>query len=523
MGTSQRARKVVLNTVWIVIAGVYVALRAAPSGAAVQENNIHILLMTCLLCNVLLFTLHPHVYQSRVTSFLLLVGSLLAVTLLVQWSGVMQSRFIPLYFLPLIFASVYFELTGAALSFSLICIFFGALFYHNYPSAPPDALALLNMRLRTFILVAAFCGYLAREKRFRREEFEELTQRIQKKSQEIFSLSRAGIGLNIHMDEEKLCRLVATTACELFSFERADVVLFSEDGIQKDAQYEELYRHLRETKTPLFLSREKEKGGTWAQLLESEKLRDAVFYPLCVQERVLGVLKLVNRKKKFYPEDDAPFSIFANQSALALENAQLHQESWQFFLALLEGATSPIPLKKKYAKGHAAEIMRHAMSIADRLDLAMEEKANLRLAVLFHDLGLSQISDRILTKPGKLTPEELQELQKHPMVTEELLSHIEELKDVVKIIRHCHEHYDGSGYPDKLKGGDIPKLSRILLLAESYCAMKSQRPYRAAFMEEEALEEIKKLSGKQFDPDIVNVFLELKKGISTPAGRQIAS
>lgn len=500
-----------LNTVWLVIAGVYITLRAMPPDGLVQESNINVVLIVCLLCNVLLFALPLGVYQRKATSFLLLAGSLLAITLLIQWSGVLQSKFITLYFLPLIFASIYFELTGAVLSFSLICLFFGALFYHNYPSAPPDALALLNMRLRTFILVAAFCGYLAREKRLRREEFEELTQRIHQKSQEIFSLSRAGIGLNMPMDADKLCRLIAATACELFSFERADVMLFSEDGGSKDARDEELYRHLAETKMPLIVSREKEKSGTWAWFLEREKLRDAVFYPLCVQERVLGMLMLVNRRKKFYAEDDAPLSIFANQSALVLENAQLHQESWQFFLALLEGAVSPVHLKKKYAKGHAAEIMRHAMGIADKMNLVQEEKSNLRLAVLFHDLGLSQISDRILTKPGMLTDEERQELQKHPVVTEELLSHIEELKDVVKIIRHCHEYYDGSGYPDKLKGDAIPKLSRILLLAETYCAMKSARPYRAAYTEEEALEEIKKLSGKQFDPAVVNVFLEIKK------------
>ncbi|MFA6451122.1 MAG: HD domain-containing phosphohydrolase, partial [bacterium] len=126
-----------------------------------------------------------------------------------------------------------------------------------------------------------------------------------------------------------------------------------------------------------------------------------------------------------------------------------------------------------------------------------------------HDIGKIGISEAIISKEGKLTVEEYEIIKTHPLVGETIIEPVPFLQDAKPIIRHHHERYDGYGYPDVLKGDDIPLLSRIIHIADAYDAMTSDRPYRRALTHDLAVQEIRKHSGSQFDPNVVDSFLHV--------------
>ena len=169
--------------------------------------------------------------------------------------------------------------------------------------------------------------------------------------------------------------------------------------------------------------------------------------------------------------------------------------------------------KNEYTVGHSRRVAEYAVSIAERLALPQKEIENIRLAALLHDIGVIGIREGVLGKPGKLSAEEYDHVKTHPLVAERILKPIPELKDIVAYIKHKNEAYDGSGYPDGLKGEEIPLGARIIAVAEAFDAMTSDRPYRRATRPEEAMAELERKAGSQFDPKIVEIFRQIR-GVS---------
>jgi diguanylate cyclase (GGDEF)-like protein/putative nucleotidyltransferase with HDIG domain len=157
---------------------------------------------------------------------------------------------------------------------------------------------------------------------------------------------------------------------------------------------------------------------------------------------------------------------------------------------------------------HSHAVADYATMIARALDWPAEQVEPLRIAAMLHDVGKVAISDRILQKPGPLDPDESRQMRRHPVIGAELVERIDGLEDVVPWIRHSHEHFDGSGYPDGLRGDAIPLASRILLVADAFDAMTSQRPYRQPMEAAAAIRELERHAGTQFDPACVAVLLE---------------
>jgi len=170
-----------------------------------------------------------------------------------------------------------------------------------------------------------------------------------------------------------------------------------------------------------------------------------------------------------------------------------------------------IELKDHYTGKHVENTVYYSVEIAKELDLTEEELENIKQASMLHDLGKVGISDKILLKKSKLTKKEFEEIKKHPQIAADIIRPIQFMHDIIPLILYHHERWDGKGYPAGLKGDEIPMGSRIIAVADVYQALTSNRPYRKAFPRDVAAGMIKKGSGTQFDPRIVDVFLRILK------------
>ncbi len=166
--------------------------------------------------------------------------------------------------------------------------------------------------------------------------------------------------------------------------------------------------------------------------------------------------------------------------------------------------TAAIDAKSHYAARHSSHVTYLSLLIGKRLLLSTEEAATLELAAQLHDIGKIGTPEAVLTKPDTLTDDEWVDVLKHPTLGSAFLSGVPELSEIAAIVRHHHEHWDGTGYPDGLQGQAIPLFSRIIAVADAYDAMTSERPYRDAKPHGEAIQELLQYSGKQFDPEMVD-------------------
>jgi putative nucleotidyltransferase with HDIG domain len=191
----------------------------------------------------------------------------------------------------------------------------------------------------------------------------------------------------------------------------------------------------------------------------------------------------------------------------------------RLFTGSIKALAQALEAKDEYTQGHSARVAEESVAIARYLSLSDEEVQRMWLAGYLHDIGKIGIKETVLNKPGRLDEEEWNLIQQHPVVAGKILGPIPELSDIIDIIVHHHEHYDGSGYPDGLEGGSIPLGARILTVADAFDALTSRRPYRDALGLEESYRILGEAAGTQFDPVIMRAFLDLKNGVkAAPAG-----
>lgn len=179
------------------------------------------------------------------------------------------------------------------------------------------------------------------------------------------------------------------------------------------------------------------------------------------------------------------------------------------YLSTLKVLNRILGARDPYTRKHSKKVSEYAVKIARELGLSADEQEVMREAALLHDIGKVGIAESILNKPSKLNPQEWAEVKKHTQIGEGFLEPIQVLHIEQSMIRHHHERYDGKGYPDHLKGEEIPLYARILSVADAYEAMVSPRPYRKALSPLEAIKELRKCSGTQFDPHIVRIFIKI--------------
>ena len=233
--------------------------------------------------------------------------------------------------------------------------------------------------------------------------------------------------------------------------------------------------------------------------------------PLKIRSRVFGMLtSIIDHEDKYFSEKDIYYLNFlVDKASSSIENLALYENIYENLFSTLYAFVETIEARDPYTKQHSASVSGYAMSIARKNGCSQEEIAKLNISGNLHDIGKIGIPDNILLKPGRLTDAEYKIIKKHPVIGSNIIGHLGMWTDEQGIIRHHHERFDGKGYPDNLKGEDIPFLARILSVADVYDALTTDRSYRHRMSGDDAAEIIKENAGSQFDPTIVDVFLDL--------------
>lgn len=232
--------------------------------------------------------------------------------------------------------------------------------------------------------------------------------------------------------------------------------------------------------------------------------------PLISGTKILGVIDFQSKlKNRFDLMTIDLLDDIAHRITTFLENAILYEKIEKSYTETIKALVLAMEVKDSYTRGHSERVTELAMKLADKIGIADGRKKLLYWASLLHDIGKIGISEAILNKPGTLDEFEFSEIKRHPVEGAKMLEQIEGLNGIVPIIKHHHENYDGTGYPDNLKGDEIPLESRILAVCDVYDAMTTIRSYRKPFSNEGAMETILSFSGTRLDPDIVKEFLTM--------------
>ena len=199
--------------------------------------------------------------------------------------------------------------------------------------------------------------------------------------------------------------------------------------------------------------------------------------------------------------------LFIAPLVVARQAYQRYLQLRQAYADVVRSLIGVLEAKDPYTKGHSERVAGYALGLGGQLGLETRVTERLEYAALLHDIGKIAISRAILVKPASLTDAEYEAIQQHPVRGAEIVSRIPSLADIVPLVRSHHEWFDGCGYCEGIRGDQIPFLARVLSVADAYDAMTTSRPYRAAKSTDEAMDELRRMSGKQFDPQLVQAFV----------------
>lgn len=233
--------------------------------------------------------------------------------------------------------------------------------------------------------------------------------------------------------------------------------------------------------------------------------------PLKVVNEVTGVIEIVRaaESKPFKEEDLGMLEILASHASLAIDKAHIFTQKDRWFKSTVELLSGVIGIKDGEFPENRSLVKKYVSLLGWHLNLNSEELELLDLAASVQDIGKLVIPEKILKKESELSEEEWSMIKMHPIISVEILQTVDEFKEIVPIIKHHHENYDGTGYPEGISGEEIPKLARILSIADAYAAMLSRRPYRNSLTKEEAKRAIIEQKGRQFDPKFVDEFIKV--------------
>jgi diguanylate cyclase (GGDEF)-like protein len=239
-------------------------------------------------------------------------------------------------------------------------------------------------------------------------------------------------------------------------------------------------------------------------------VRSELDVPVRVGGRAWGAITVQALGPAAFDEEDGRLlASVADQLAAALRAASLYDQLERAYLGTAEALSAALDAKDSYTAEHSNSIVQRAEAVARRLGMEEGAVRVLRYAAAFHDIGKLAVPEAILNKAGPLSTDEREVVERHTVVGEQILSPVEFLSDVLPLVRSAHERFDGSGYPDGLAGDEIPLGARIVFACDTYDAMTTDRPYRAALPHEHAKAELRRVAGTQLDPAVVQALIEV--------------
>lgn len=246
-----------------------------------------------------------------------------------------------------------------------------------------------------------------------------------------------------------------------------------------------------------------------SQSIKVMGIRSILCSPIKEENKLLGIIYIDTLVVHgiFSEEDKDTIVALANQAAVAIKNASLYKDLEESYFDAVRCLANTIAAKDPYTKGHCERVAYYSVRCGKELGLTKKELYELEIAALVHDIGKLGVREEVLLKPGKLTPEEKKEIEEHSQIGYDIVVPLKLPERVKLSILHHQERFDGKGYPDGLKGEEIPFFSRIIAVADTFDAMTSGRAYRTAFPIQTAVDEIAKCSDTQFDPVVVKAFL----------------
>ena len=231
--------------------------------------------------------------------------------------------------------------------------------------------------------------------------------------------------------------------------------------------------------------------------------------PLQRQEQVLGCMFVVDKQSgEFDSVDSKLLNSIGNESAIYIENSVLFSDAHGLMMGLMHSLTSAVDAKDPYTCGHSERVALLSRHMAQQIGLPDSEVDQIYMAGLLHDVGKIGVPESVLQKTGRLSPEEFEQMKKHPQIGARILADVKQIRAIIPGVLHHHERYDGKGYPSALSGTNIPLMGRIICLADCFDAMTSNRTYRRALPLEVAITEIRRCAGTQFDPALAEAFVK---------------
>lgn len=367
------------------------------------------------------------------------------------------------------------------------------------------------------------------EKKIDLNEWVSRLKRIEERVERLALLSQLGQILNSTLDQAEVRRRAMEAATQLMKAEVGSLLLVDEQRQQvyfdvalgdQEEKIKTIYLSMgegiagwvaREGKPLIVNSPEKDPRFFKGVDERTEfKTRNLICVPVKVKGKVIGVLEAINKKGEgvFHKEDLSLFTSLADQVAIALDNSRLYHELEEMFFQTAESLADAIEKRDPYTGGHTHRVTSYSLATANYLPLGSLEKKWLKIASVLHDVGKIGIEDSILRKPERLTPEEFNLIKRHSNMGAEIIEHIRPLKEIIPGVKYHHEQMDGKGYPEGLRGEEIPLIAKIVAVADTYDAMTTDRPYRKALSKEKAIGELEKCSGTQFDQEVVGAFIQ---------------
>jgi len=423
---------------------------------------------------------------------------------------------------------------------SLLFVFVGGFTYalKSFGILPTTFFTEWSVQIGSVFMVVIFSFSLSDRVNIMRKNLNVLAGNLKNKTVIISSMLEFANRINSLSNLDEIFDSILETVTELIDCNRISIMLLSEDkqslvvnkSIGVSDQFEKKTRiKIGEgiagkvfEKGELTVINDLESEGFKKDYSEYDSFISAPFIcsPLAGPNLKLGVINVTNKRNNMpITDDDADIISYISKTASIAINNQLNEvKIEESYLETIKSLAGAIEAKDSYTRGHSDRVSKLSVGIAIEMGLSMEEIRILKFAGILHDIGKIGILEIVLRKPDTLNAEEYELIKTHPSIGENILKDIKFLEKAKKLIRHHHERFDGSGYPNGLKGNDIPLGARIIAVADTFDAMNSDRPYRNRIDYDTIIEEIKKASGKALDADCVNCLLKYLEDLKETYG-----